>query len=108
MVLIVPTVLFPPVTPATAQVTLGLSVPVTVAVKVDSWPVSREALAGEIETEITEPGAAPGIPPPQPRDNKTCATRHAARTMVEDFREYDNRLLLAPLPCRKRAGPGWL
>ena len=51
---IVPTVLFPPVKPFTDQVTAVFVVPLTVAENCWVWPTSRDALVGDIPTEMGE------------------------------------------------------
>jgi hypothetical protein len=51
LVEMVPTVALPPVVPFTAQVTLVLVVPLTVALNDRDWPTLTLALVGEIITE---------------------------------------------------------
>ena len=67
--LMVPSVLLPPATPPTAQVTLLFAAPLTVAVKVDVWPTSRAAVAGETVTVTGVTAVPDGLPPPQARQS---------------------------------------
>ena len=95
--LMVPTALFPPVTPFTAQVMFLFVEPVTVAVKVDVCPVSREALWGEIETATAGVSIAAGLPPPQPTESTAM---NASGRMVADFRRSGKRRPLRALQDR--------
>jgi hypothetical protein len=94
-VLIVPTVLFPLTVPFTAHETLLLDEPVTVAEKVDVWPVSNEAPRGERATVIAGVTVPTGLPPPQPA---VSMARSAMKIAPLEFRKSGNRLFPSRCP----------
>lgn len=104
--LIVPTVLFPPVMPFTAQMTLWLVEPVVVAVKVAVSPVSSVAVTGAIETETVGVANAAARPPPQSRINKAWTTINAAIMMDRNFCGSDKKPLPFLLPYGADFGLG--
>lgn len=83
---IVPTVLFPPATPLTFQVTFLLDGPVMVAVKVIVWPSSNVALAGDMDILTAGAGVKAALPPPQPSES---TTRHTRRMTDVDLQRCD-------------------
>jgi hypothetical protein len=62
-------------------------------VRVADWPVSNEALLGEMETVSVGVRPPTGVPPPQPAESIAA---NARMTLVMDFLKSDKTV---PLSC---------
>ena len=71
--------------------------PVTVAVKVDVWPVSNETLPGETATLTVDVTGPAGLPPPQPA---VSMAKSAGRITLLRYGKFGKR----PFPLHSPAG----
>ena len=69
--------------------------PVTAAVKLVDWPVSNEALPGEMLTVTVGVSVPTGLPPPQPA---VSMARSAMKIALLQFRKSGNRLFPSLCP----------
>ena len=101
---IVPTVVFPPATPFTLQLTLVSVVFVTVAVNIAVFPSTTDPLVGAMVTTIDGGGGGPPElePPPQPSVH-TAAARSAKPAILRDLNFFSPICGRGRIPSAKQA-----